>query len=241
MHMRKFFLTAFVLAASLAFATSGLALEKTASRVTDDTRPGDWNAGTTCSVRYYNTCTGWVWIWSGFGPSDRFGVCFDNCCAPNGGILTASWTYVWTAAPPGYGFTGTIAVSNADANCCPAGTLDSQTYLPISGWNSYLWNSSVGARFVVSVTHGPASGSPTAYPSDHPLAGPTGPAACGSCFPDTRVEHSFFYGTAGSPLCPGSTLNDGSLCGAEWLWDAEVACIVSVEESSFGQIKNLYR
>jgi hypothetical protein len=243
MHMRKFFLTAFVLAASLAFATSGLALEKTAARMTDDTRPGDWNAGTTCVVAYYNTCTGWVWVWSGWGPSDVIGACFENCCSPNVGILAASWTYVWTAAPSGYGFTGTIAVSSANSQCCPATQLASQTFLPISGWNSYLWNTNIGtgSSFVVSVTHGTTSGSPLAYASDHPAAGPTGPAACGTCFPDTRVEHSFYYGTPGAPLCPGSSLNDGSLCGAEWLWDAEVVCMVSVEESSFGAIKNLYR
>jgi hypothetical protein len=241
MHMRKYFLTAFVLAASLAFATSGLALEKTAARMTDDTRPGDWNAGTTCSVAYYNTCTGWVWVWSGWGPNDVIGVCFDNCCAPAGGVLTANWTYVWTAAPSGYGFTGTIAVSDADQNCCPTAADESQTFLPISGWNSYLWNSKFGGRFVVSVTHGPATGSPLAYASTHPAAGPTGPAACGTCYLP-GVEHSFYYGTAASPLCPGSTLNDGSLCGAEWLWDAQLACQpISVEESSFGSIKNLYR
>jgi hypothetical protein len=240
--MRKFFLTAFVLAASLVCATSALALEKTAARLTDDTRPDGWNAGSSCSVRYYNTCTGWVWIWSGWGPGDTIGACFENCCAPDGGVLATSWAYVWTAAPSGYGFTGTIAVSTADANCCPDTQLGSQTFLPISGWNSYAWGLNTGAgSFVVSVTHGATSGNPLAYASDHPLAGPTGPAACGSCFPTTRVEHSFYYGVGGS-LCPGSSLNDGSDCGAEWLWDAELTCIpISVEESSFGQIKNLYR
>ena len=98
------------------FATSGLALEKTAARMSDDTRAGDWNAGTTCSVAYYNTCTGWVWVWSGYSPNDVVGVCFDNCCLPNHGFVTSNWAFVWTAAPAGYGFTGTIAVSDADAD-----------------------------------------------------------------------------------------------------------------------------
>jgi hypothetical protein len=237
--MRKHFMTAFVLAASLGFATSGLALEKTAARLSDE-RPSDWSSGTTCSIRYYNTCTGWVWVWSGWGPNDVIGMCFDNCCVPGGGVLASSWTYVWTAAPSGYGFTGTIAVSTANGNCCPASELASQTFLPISGWNQYVWNTAVGNSFVVSVTHGATSGNPLAYASDHPAAGPTGPAACGACFPTTRTNHSYYYGTSGSPLCPGSSLNDG-VCGAQWLWDASVSCTVSVEESSFGQIKNLYR
>jgi hypothetical protein len=157
--------------------------------------------------------------------------------------LVASWAYVSTAAPAGYGFTGTIAVSSADANCCPGNQLDSQTFLPISGWNSYVWTLSAGSRFVIAATLGPGSGSSIAFASDHPAAGPTGPAACGTCFPTTRVEHSFYYGTSSSPLCPGSTLNDGSICGAEWLWEVGMlcACCPSVEESSFGAIKGLYR
>ena len=74
--MRKYFLTAFVLAASLMVATSGLALEKTAVRMNDTVRPGDWNAGTSCTVQYYNTCTGWLWVWSGWSPGDVLGTCF---------------------------------------------------------------------------------------------------------------------------------------------------------------------
>jgi hypothetical protein len=237
--MRKYFITAFAPAASLVFATSGLALEKTAARVTDDTRP-NWSAGTTCSVGYYNTCTGWVWVWSGWGPTEVIGVCFDNCCTPNGGALISNWAFVWTGAPAGYGFTGTIAVSSADGNCSPVNTLASQTFLPVSGWNQFLWNTNVGSSFVISVTHGPASGSPLAYASDHPAAGPSGPAACGTCFAPTRANHSYYYGTSSSPLHPGSSLNDG-VCAAQWLWDAQVSCVVSVEQSSFGAIKNLYR
>ncbi|MGH2570073.1 MAG: hypothetical protein ACRDGR_02525, partial [bacterium] len=180
-----------------------------------------WNAGSTCSISYFNTCTGWTWIWSGFGPGDKFGTCFDNCSSS--GTLISSSVHVWTAAPSGYGFTGTITVSDADASCCPTTDLSSQTFLPVSGWNQYSWSVGVSDRFAISITHGPAPGSPLSYASDHPLAGPTGPPACGACYPTSRVEHSFFWGTAGSPLCPGSTLNDGSLCGAEWLAIALVA------------------
>jgi hypothetical protein len=241
MHMRKYFLTAFVLAASLVFATSGLALEKTAVRMTDDSRAGDWNAGTTCSVAYYNTCTGWVWIWTGWSPNDVLGVCFDNCCLPNHGFVTSNWAFVWTAAPSGYGFTGTISVSDADADCCPAGAIESQVYLPISGWNQYLWNSKIsGGSFAVTVQHGPGLGSPLGYSTDHPAAGPTGPQSCGTCFPSPRTAHSFYYGSATTPLCPGSSLNDG-VCASEFLWDAQLSCVVSVEEASWGSIKNLYR
>jgi len=238
--MRKYFLTAFVLVASLVFATSGLALEKTAARMGDDTRPGDWNAGTTCSVAYYNTCTGWVWVWSGFGPGDVFGVCFDNCCSPNSGTLATNWTFVWTAVPSGYGFTGTISVSNAGDGCCPTAPLASQVFFPVSGWNLYSWGVNVGSSFVVSVANGPGLATPLAMPSDHPAAGPTGPIACGTCYTTPRPTHSLFFGVAGGP-CVTSSLDDGSGCSAEWLFDAQLSCVVSVEESSWATIKNLYR
>jgi hypothetical protein len=241
MHMRKYFLTAFVLAAMLVFTTSGLALEKSVARMTDDTR-GDWNAGTTCSVAYYNTCQGWVWVWSGWSPNDRLGVCFENCCLPNHGFVMSNWTYVWTAAPGGYGYTGTVATFDADANCCPVEPpLEAQAFLPVSGWNQYLWNSKIsGDRFVVAATVGPASGNPTVFPTDHPAAGPTGSAACGTCYPLDRNPYTYYYGTSISPLCPGSPLNDG-VCDAALFFDAQMSCVVSVEEASWGSIKNLYR
>jgi hypothetical protein len=241
--MRKYFLTAFVLVAMLAFASSGFALEKTAARMTADDRLDDWNANTTCSVAYYNTCTGWVWIWSGWSSGDKIGVCFENCC-PSHGSLDASWQYVWTAAPSGYGFTGTISVNDTDPDCCKGAELASQTYLPISGWNTYLWGATKisGPSFVVQVELGTSTlPNPISYATDHPAAGPTGPVACGTCYPTTRANHSFYYGTAASPLCPGSPLNDG-VCDAQLLWGAGLTCKpISVEETSWSTIKGLYR
>jgi len=238
--MRKKLITPLAIAASLGVATSAAALEKTAARMGEDSRPADWNAGTTCSVAYYNTCTGWVWVWSGFAPNEVYGVCFESCCVPGGGTLMTNWSYVWTAAPAGYGFTGTIAVSNADANCCPtAPALASQTFFPISGWNMYSWGVNVGPSFVVAATLGPGAASPIALASDHAAAGPTGPVACGTCYASPRPAHSFSYGTSGGP-CVASSLNDGT-CACELLWDAQLSCTVSVEDSSWGTIKNLYR
>lgn len=240
--MRKFFLTAFVLAAMLVFATSSFGLERTAARTSADMGDRSWNAGSSCSIAYYNTCTGWVWIWSGFLGGDTVGTCFDNCCPSGSGTLNASFVFVWTAAPSGYGFTGTAHANDATADCCPTAGGLSQPYLPISGWNTYLWGNTVGAQFTVDYTHGISSfPNPTAYASGHPAAGPTGPAACGTCYPTDRVAHSYSWGAAASPLCPGSTLDDG-VCDAEWLAAVVLSCNpVSVEEQTWGKIKGLYR
>ena len=72
------------------------------------------------------------------------------------------------------------------------------------------------------------------------FAGPTGPEACGTCYPTTRPNHSFDYGTAGSPACPGSPFNDG-ICDAQLFWNADLASTASVESRSWGTIKGLSR
>ena len=220
------------------------ALEKTLGRLTDDL--DGWRSSTTstnCLVDYYNICTGWVWVWSGWAPGDRIGVGFTSCCAPKGAEVDSSFVYFETGAPSGYGFTGTIGLYAVDGNLCPTGpAIASQPLLPASGWNAVGFNPlvSVPPTFAVAYTFGTAPAPPIAIDTDHPLQGPTGPVACGTCYPSSRTPHSFWWGTASSPVCPGSVLNDG-LCNAEFLWDVSMHCVVSVESSSWGAIKGLYR
>jgi hypothetical protein len=244
--MRKFFLTAFVLSAMLVFATSSFALEKTSIRATDDSRVDGWNASTTCAVWYYNFCTGWLWAWSGWGNGDILGVCYDTCCPPGFQTgLNITWHDISPPTPAGYGFTGSMGVYAADANCCPTGApIAAQPWLPtLSRWNSLQWGCvQVPNRFVLAVTMPGATNNPTRILTDHPAAGPTGPQACGFCYPNPRVNHTFYYGTAAAPYCPGTILTDG-VCGAELEWEAWLCCMepIGVEENSWGSIKNLYR
>jgi len=210
--------------------------------VTDDGRGDGWAAGTqTCTVQYYNICTGWLWLWWGFSPGDRTGTAFTRCC-PHGSV-DSGFIYFRDAAPAGYGFTGTMAVYAADPNDCPTGApLASRALLPVSQWNLVVWGGvPVPEDFVVLYEWpDPERPNPTAIGSDHPAAGPTGPHACGTCYPTTRTNHSYHYGTAATPLCPGSPLNDG-VCDAQWLMDAGMLCAVQVEERSWGAVKSLYR
>lgn len=239
--MRKFFMTAFALSAMLVLASSSFALEKTSARLADESRADAWNAGTTCTITYYNICTGWIWILSGFAASDQFGVCFQSCCTPGEQTgLVASWHYVYSGTPSGYGFTGTMAVSAADANCCPSGApIESQVFLPVTGWNVYGWTAAVPSNFVVHATLGAGGGSPLALATDHPGAVAGGPPACGTCYPTSRVNHSYYYGPGGA--CPGSVFFNDGVCDAQLLWDVDLACEVSVEPQTWGNIKNLYR
>jgi hypothetical protein len=222
------------------------ALEKTSVRLTDGDRDTGWARCTSVAVTYYNTCTDWLWVWSGWSAGDIIGTCYEFSCYHQFTMLDASAMYFAHVMPSGYGFTGTIAVHAADANGCPAGALASAPLLPVYGWNLKIWNLVVPARFVVTYEFGPASDPDSILihvspASDHPAPGPTGPQACGFCYPWDRLGRSFYYGSAESPLCPGSTLFDG-VCDANWLAEAYVRCPkLSVDKSSWGSIKSLYR
>ncbi len=230
-----------VFAVGLILAASSVgALEKTAVRVTDVER-GDWGAASTISVVYYNFCTGWMWVWAGWSPNDVIGVCYTNPYRPPGDtVVSTTWELVYTTAPAGYGFTGIIDVWEGDSNCCAVGHMAGQPFYFYGTWNGHGWGIPAPEIFLVTVTFGPVPGIPSGMASDHPAAGPTGPPACGYCYPTPRTCHSYYYGTVTSPYCPGVTLSDGTCC-VEWIWDAAVSGPCNVTESSWGNIKALYR
>lgn len=219
------------------------ALEKTREAVGDG-EYGDWSAGATCTVLHYNFCTGWVFNWGGWGNGDIVGQVYDTCCSESSELLLSN-VRIRTGSPAGYGFTGSIAVYGADANDCPTATLMSQAYLPAEGnvWQVVNWGVPVPSKFIVAMTIVDAGFSnPVSLRTDHPSAGPSGPEACGTCYPSTRVNRSFYYGTAASPLCPGSPFDDAeSICDAELVWEQVLACTVSVEDESWSKVKSLYR
>lgn len=225
----------------LVVSTAATALEKTAVRMSaGEPERLLWRGGLGCTITYYNYCTGWVWIWSGWEPEERVGTTFEPC--DEGGDGAAVGLYVWSGAPAGYGFTGSIGLYDADEAACPAGNpIDSQPFLPESGWNGSLLGGSLHDDFCVVVTFGAAAGNPVALVSDHPGVGATGPIACGACYPTTRISRSFGWGTAAAPLCPGWSFFDG-FCDAELLIDVELqAPPVAVESRSWGAVKALYR
>ncbi|MBZ0267098.1 hypothetical protein K8I85_03000 [bacterium] len=224
-------------------ASPAMALQKTPLAVEDeDPELGAWFAGATCTVLYHNLCTGWIWSWDAWSPEDRLGVVFDPCC-PSATLQTTTFRAL-EGAPSGYGFTGTIEVGPADTQGCPASPSASRPFLPEAGWNGLSWDVPVSGAIALVVTLGPGSFNPSAFASDHPAAGPTGPQACGNCFPSSRTGRSFYFGKASSPLCPGIVLFDGT-CDAEFLAVASFACPVSVgetmESGSWAEIKALYR
>jgi hypothetical protein len=232
--MRNGFLVVFSL------PTTAAALERTLARSPDER---DWAASSAlCTLTYYNECTGWVWVWSGWDPHERIGVVFEPCCS--NAVLVSSSLYVWTSAPTGYGFTGVLTIHEADdAGCAVEPALLGDIFMPRSdGWQTFVTNLPTPSRYLLSVEFGGTSGTPIALGSDHPAAGPTGPTACGFCYPSNRTTHSFRYGTREAPPCPGLPLFDG-VCNAEFLWTATFDCGPSfaIESRSWAAVKALYR
>jgi hypothetical protein len=233
------------------------ALEKVSARAPDD-GPDGWNGtATTVRIAYYNLCSGWAWSWSGLQPGERVGMLLRTSPEPevSSPTLLRTEMYFATGLPSGYGFTGTVSVRVADGGGCPTGTeLATQPLLPQMGANVLDWNTLVPTGppgWVLLFTNGPESGLPLSVYTDRP-AGPPGPVDdCGVCYPASRTVHSFQYGTAQSPLCPGEPFVDVSGCGAELVWNAygyfapwwnpAVSAPGSVEPRTWGSVKNLYR
>jgi hypothetical protein len=222
-------------------ATSASSLEKTAVR--SEYGGVAWQATSTTTVAYYNDCTGWLWIWGGWEPQAQLGVWFES---PRDQALlteTSLYQYAWTY--PGYAYSATVDLFAADANGCPdGGPLASQPYIEVDypwGWVTYPWNVPVPDQFVLTLTfhHWTPPWSPEVY-TDHPAAGPTGPAACGHCYPTNRVTRSFIYNDGNNQHCPGIRFND-FVCDAELVWTARFNVGVSVASKSWSRIKSLYR
>jgi hypothetical protein len=219
-------------------AAPSVALEKTAGVMPDDGRD-DWRMSETCDVVYYNYCTGWIWFWRGWIPGDVLGIHFTACSTDP--TLTTSWHHTIFGSPIGYGYTGTMEVYNADASGCPTGApLGAQPLCPVGGWNGLDWDVPIPEEFALCFTEGPTAGNPNAWSTDHPAMGPTGPQACGYCYPVTRVSHSYYWGTRTSVVCPGQRFSD-NICDAELIWDVTLSSPQEATPTSWALVKTLYR
>jgi hypothetical protein len=247
--MRGFAAVGWGLGCVLATAGTGNALEKRIERC-DPYSADDWSAASTCLVSYYNICTGWVWIFGFDSPTVQLGVhASANVETWN---LTQSRIRYWSGSPCGRGFTGTIAVYTADANGCPAGPpLESQAFCPpyVPGGNAFYtqnWSGTLALpnSFVLAVTYPGYETccgiNPLGFGADFGTTGPTGPDACGTCFPSPRESRSYLWQDAGGTYCPGQTFREQD-CEVELLWDLTLSCTVPVDDSTWGSIKTLYR
>ena len=96
--MRKYLIGSSLLIATWGLATPASSLERVAVPANRDD-PGGWDTAATCTVIDASTGTGWLWVWSGRGPTEIAGVIFEPCC--EGGALVATQAYFWIGCPTG--------------------------------------------------------------------------------------------------------------------------------------------
>lgn len=244
----------FVLSWLLFVSRPALAFERTPIPATE--RPnGEWHPSADLEIlAYYNVCTGWSWNWELSDEPQHYGVVYERSAdgsATDAPTLVLSWHFHPFFAPAGYGLTGVMSVHEVDANNCPTGpALASQPHLPEQGWQDLYWNVPMPSQRFALVHYTTGQYNATRHESistDHPAPGPTGPAACGNCYPTTRQAHSFHWGLTSAPICPGDVFTDNSVCTAELMWEVVLrrnpptSSEQRVGTTSWARIKGLFR
>lgn len=261
--MRKLFTASLVLCATLALALNAVALERVAAQkelVRDEIgNPGGWAAGTsTCTLLYSNFCTGYIYRWTFSVSNALFGqvATVADCCGPNAtGVLDYTVHRARDCVPSGYGFTGSLAIHNVDGQDCPTGpAIASQPWLPCPtpvNFQTIAWGGvPLPSKFVYLVNWGGLNNS--GYGGfDSDLGGDAAgvqPPSCPLCYPCGRTPNrSYVYGTTTSQYCPGTPVEpettDTNNTTVEWRVYYLMTChsVISVEQDSWGSVKNLYR
>jgi hypothetical protein len=205
----------------------------------------------TCSVVYYNICSGWIWVWSPFTgrdarEADQIGVVFDlpeDCnMEPGSECLNLGFWWYWRYTVPGWGYTLSYHLWNADENNCkigPAvGALLRQD--PVERWNYYPglgWT----ASDYVAITATMDRGALPYWVTDNNWKNAAAPIRCEG-WPGPIEKHSFIFGEGyEGTICPTYYLGDG-MGPVQFLMDASFESQgIAIEPASWGTIKSLFR
>ena len=220
------------------------ALERKTARFEDD---GSWIRSAPCDIQYYNTCAGWGYRTS-MPANSHVGVLVDAC---DGHSLLEQTSLCTTST----GYTqarSIVSIHEVDADglpIFPALAVQSVPYwcsagtgYPCDEWRTFTWNVEVPSTFMFLYTQSIECCMFQIW-FDHPAAGPTGPQACGYCYPTTRVGRTYYW-PAGAITGPGEVVNDGT-CDSELLVRCTLSPgVTSVDPGylrSWGAVKALYR
>ena len=238
--MKKLLLVSFL---ALAFAAGAVAdIDKFAMQ--EAVVPhSDGGATGACSIIYYNLCSGWLWLFSGFVPGDMAGVVFDlptdcNKVVGEDCANTGFWWY-WRYTLPDYGYSLSYDLYEVDANMClttSVGSLAAQD--PVERWNYYAGLGSTIGDFAAIVATWDGGTLPY-LGTEHNTNNAGSPVACPGFV--LTVGHGYIWGNVGSVYCPPYHIaHDGYV---DVLMDAGFECPTpsSTEDASWGGIKNLFR
>lgn len=190
--------------------------------------------GSCANYRWYNLCSGYLWIYGDWACGEAVGVQFGGpeqpCVAP-GNVVKRAITY-YRNVRAGYGTVDVHIDADDNGDGCPDATLASDLDLdPGLRWNCSEFNVCIPSGFVIIRTHLDGGGEPT-LATDGPFSEACDPIG---------VPRSFYYGINGSACIPwqGPTSRyDNFLC---WLIVDSGDCSTSTESTSWGRLKGLYR
>jgi hypothetical protein len=246
--MKKLLLVSFLIVAFAIPASADIVRDREAIQETLEPAHGAGGATGACSIVYYNLCSRWLWIWSGWAQYDIAGVCFDlpaDCDKLPGEtcVFTHMWWY-WRYTAPTYGFLVNHKVWEADSDCCK---IDPPVWVlagadPVEGWNFFEPTGDVCITTDYAVITGDwVLGTLPYYCTTNNNKNYQAPGPC----PGYTVapQHSWYYGTVTTQYCPPYDIFNDGWGPSNTLMDAGFICEVGIgsEEASWGEIKGLFR
>ncbi|MFH1679165.1 MAG: hypothetical protein ABIH26_00820 [Candidatus Eisenbacteria bacterium] len=204
----------------------------------------------TCSIVYYNICSGWYWRYSPFRGDERIagdhaGVVFDlpNDCAKEPGaecVHLGFWWY-WRYTTPGWGYTLSYYLWPVDEDFCmvgePIGSLLCQD--PTERWNHYPGLGTTNADMVAVISVFDKGGLPH-WCLDNNYRNSQAPIACDG-WPGPLGVHSVYWGNYDTMYCPPYFFAD-PVGPIQFIMDATFSCEgTPIEPASWGTIKSLFR
>ena len=198
-----------------------------------------------CTLVYYNFCSGWIWIWSGFNAGDEIGVAFDlpadcgklpgeHCCH------TGHFWY-WRYTSPGYGFTVTYNLYETDAQVCLLGaSVGSAVLDPIERWN-YTAGLGCVSGDVAALTATFDKGTLPYAATDNNASNLNAGPACITDPGTPGLGTSLQWVVAGTTVyCPPAAFADG-VGYTDLAMQAYFECGSATEDASWGEIKSLFQ
>lgn len=205
-------------------------------------------SGGNCTVIYYNFCSGWIWLWSGFQAGDVIGVSFDlpgDCCWYGGACFHGGHFWYWRYTQPAYGFTITYNLYDTDAGGCLTGeSHGSATLDPVERWN---FTGEIGAVHseITAITATWDRGTLPYAVTDNNASNLNAGPVCNLDAGTPGTGSSLQYVAAGTTVyCPPAAFADGvgytDLLVAGYFWYL-CSCDIATEDASWGEIKSLFQ
>ncbi|MBM3320743.1 MAG: hypothetical protein FJY73_08730 [Candidatus Eisenbacteria bacterium] len=204
---------------------------------------GGGGATGACSIVYYNLCSRWLWVWSGWSPGDEIGVVFDlplDCGKlPGEECLNTGFWWYWRYTTPGWGYTVHYDVYDIDAAYCKIGgslgTSASQD--PVERWNFHpALGTAITSDLGGILATWDKGGLPYAG-TDNNYKNAAAPGLCPGYAPGPI--RSFIWLPAA--VCPTYYFGDG-MGPVQLLMDAGFDCQpTATEDASWTGVKSLFR